>query len=293
MPLDRQKNFVNGTIMKSDSGNDPEYYFKKQKKEIELGRELTTEEFQRYYYEGPTTYASGTSIFDPVLSELLYTWFVPNGGHILNPMSGEATHGIVAGHLGYSFTGVELRPEQAESNREQSRQIGVDAQWITADALTIDTLKIEPADFVVSCPPYADLEVYSDDPHDLSTMEYEDFVATYSEIIRKSCDKLKENRFAAFVVGEVRDKHGNYYDFVGDTIKAFKAAGLHYYNEMILVTAIGSLPIRAGRQFKASRKIGKTHQNVLVFLKGDYKKAVQDCGDIYIAEVQDGIGQGS
>jgi len=222
----------------------------------------------------------GTSIFDPVLSELLYRWFVPKGGHILNPMSGEATHGIVAGYLGYKFTGVELRAEQAESNRQQAAQIGVDPVWITADALTIDALDIAPADFVVSCPPYADLEVYSDDPLDLSTMEYADFIAKYSEIIKKSCDRLRDNRFACFVVGEVRDKRGIYYDFVGDTIKAFKNAGMKYYNEMILVTAVSNLPIRAGRQFQSSRKIGKTHQNVLVFLKGDSKKAVSDCGEI-------------
>ena len=242
--------------------------------------------------EGNISEATGTSIFDPVLSELLYRWFMPQGGHVLNPMSGEATHGVVAGYLGYKFTGVELRPEQAESNREQARSIGVDrtAQWITADALTIDTLNIEPADFVVSCPPYADLEVYSDNPLDISTMEYKEFIAVYSEIIKKSCAVLREDRFAAFVVGEVRDKAGIYYDFVGDTIKAFKAAGLKYYNEMILVTSVGSLPIRAGRQFDAGRKIGKTHQNVLVFLKGDSKKAVKACGPITV-EIPDAVSE--
>ena len=28
-----------------------------------------------------------------------------------------------------------------------------------------------------------------------------------------------------------------------------------------------------GKQFSASRKLGKTHQNILVFIKGDGKKA--------------------
>ena len=44
------------------------------------------------------------------------------------------------------------------------------------------------------------------------------------------------------------------------------------YNEAILVTAVGSLPVRAGRQFSAYRKLGKTHQNVLVFYKGNPKE---------------------
>jgi hypothetical protein len=131
---------------------------------------------------------------------------------------------------------------------------------------------------IYSCPPYADLEVYSDDPADLSTLGYNEFKQAYFDIINESCKLLKDNRFACFVVGEVRDKAGNYYNFVGDTIEAFRQAGLHYYNEAILVTAVGSLPVRAGRQFAASRKLGKTHQNVLVFVKGDGKKAANECG---------------
>jgi hypothetical protein len=59
-----------------------------------------------------------------------------------------------------------------------------------------------------------------------------------------------------------------------------------YYNEIILVTAIGSLPIRAGRQFTAGRKIGKTHQNVLVFVKGDEKKATMACGDVEFGTIE-------
>jgi hypothetical protein len=81
-----------------------------------------------------------------------------------------------------------------------------------------------------------------------------------------------------FVVGEVRDPKGVYRSFVQDTIAAFVDAGLDYYNEAILVTAVGSLPVRLGRQFDASRKMGKTHQNVLVFVKGDPKRAAEAVG---------------
>lgn len=44
-----------------------------------------------------------------------------------------------------------------------------------------------------------------------------------------------------------------------------------------MITAIGSLPIRVGKQFEAGRKLGKTHQNVLVFVNGDGKRAAQAC----------------
>jgi len=229
----------------------------------------------------------GGSIFDPVLCELAYSWFAPPGGLVLDPFAGGSVRGIVASKLGRQYIGHELRPEQVAANQEQGSSIcGQEAMppaWICGDSRNIDkTCADVQADLVFSCPPYADLEVYSDDPKDLSTLGYEDFKGAYFEIIKKACALLKQDRFACFVVGEVRDKKGNYYDFVGDTIEAFRAAGLEYYNEAILVTAIGSLPIRAGKQFSVSRKLGKTHQNVLVFVKGDGKRAAKACGDVQV-----------
>ena len=229
----------------------------------------------------------GGSIFDSVLCELAYVWFSPLGGIVLDPFAGGSVRGIVASKLGRQYIGHELRQEQVAANQQQGSEIcGDDAAppaWICGDSRNIDqTCADVKADLVFSCPPYADLEVYSDDPKDLSTLGYEQFREAYFEIIKKACALLKPDRFACFVVGEVRDKKGNYYDFVGDTIKAFRAAGLEYYNEAILVTAVGSLPIRAGKQFSASRKLGKTHQNVLVFVKGDGKRAAKACGDVQI-----------
>jgi DNA modification methylase len=230
--------------------------------------------------------SSGTSIFDPVLCELAYTWFCPPGGLILDPFAGGSVRGIVASHLGRRYVGCELRAEQVEANRAQEDICkGLVPVWHCADSRTIDRVcaGVE-ADFVFSCPPYADLEIYSDDPQDLSILDYAEFRKAYFDIIAKTCGLLKDDRFACFVVGDVRDKRGNYYNFVGDTVEAFRAAGLHYYNEAILVTAVGSLPIRAGKQFTASRKFGKTHQNVLVFVKGDGKRATQACGNVDVFE---------
>lgn len=88
--------------------------------------------------------------------------------------------------------------------------------------------------------------------------------------------------FACFVVGDIRDKNGCYRNFVGDTINAFKDSGLNYYNEIILVNSAGSLPIRINKQFNSGRKIGKRHQNVLVFFKGNPKNIKDKFGDVVI-----------
>ena len=230
---------------------------------------------------------ANTSVFDPVLCELAYRWFSPPGGLVLDPFAGGSVRGIVAAELGREYIGYDLSDNQVKANKKQGDEICQDTvpTWVCADSMIVDGLNAE-VDMVFTCPPYANLEVYSDNPKDLSTMPYEQFIKAYSEIIKRSCEKLKRDRFAVIVVGEVRNKKGGYYNFVGDTVQAFKNAGMTYYNEIILVTAIGSLPIRAGRQFTAGRKIGKTHQNVLVFVKGDEKKATMACGDVEFGTIE-------
>lgn len=231
------------------------------------------------------TSGDSTSVFDPVLCELAYSWFSPQGGTVLDPFAGGSVRGIVASRLGRQYIGVELREEQVAANRLQGDDLCPDLPpaWHTGDSRNIARICADvDADFVFSCPPYADLEVYSDDPSDLSTLKYEDFKPAYFEIIAKACERLKEDRFACFVVGDVRDKKGNYYNFVGDTVEAFKSAGLHYYNEAILVTMVGTRSLTTSRNFPIGRKLGKTHQNVLVFVKGDGKKATQACGPVEV-----------
>ena len=213
---------------------------------------------------------SNTSIFDPALCEVLYKWFVSDGGRILDPFAGGSVRGIVANFLGYEYVGIDIRSEQVESNYDQADRIfpnnGMKPLWIVGDSdVKLDDLQGE-FDFVFSCPPYGDLEVYSDLDGDISNMEYDDFLVAYRSIIKKSCDKLKSGGYACFVVAEFRDKKGNYRGFVPDTIKAFTDCGMKFYNEAILINSFGSAPIRANGNMK-SGKLVKVHQNILVFKK--------------------------
>jgi len=228
--------------------------------------------------------AAGTSVFDPVLCELAYRWFSPMGGVVLDPFAGGSVRGIVAAKCGREYVGVDLSEAQIQANEEQAATITPDnkPRWIVGDSRDIAELVPGEYDLVFTCPPYADLEVYSDDPRDLSTMEYLIFLDVYREIIAASVAMLKEDRFAVIVVGDVRDKGGMYRGFPAATIHAFEDAGAKLYNEAVLITAVGSLPIRVGRQFSAGRKLGKTHQNVLVFVKGDPRKATEACGAVTV-----------
>ena len=221
-------------------------------------------------YGGKEKMAS-ESIFDPALCEVSYNWFCPDGGRLLDPFAGGSVRGIVAEYLGYRYTGIDIRPEQVESNREQASKISnINPNWIIGDSNKIlDDQSLGFFDMLFSCPPYADLEVYSDMEGDISNMPYKNFLEVYRSIIKKSCDKLFPSAFAVWVVGEVRDKKtGEYYGFVPDTIQAFKDAGMLYYNEGIILNAIGTAMMRIGNTFeRGDKKLVKVHQNYLVFKK--------------------------
>lgn len=226
-----------------------------------------------------------TSIFDPVLCEVLINWFCPLNSKIIDPFAGGSVRGVVSSFLGHDYTGIDLSKKQIEANYEDFETLKnkhldffgnllKTPNWIVGDSADVNTLAHGKYDFMLSCPPYVDLEVYSNDERDLSNMPYSKFLDTYESIIFKSTSMLQDDAFAVFVVSEVRDKKGIYYDFVSDTIKAFKKAGLKYYNDCVLLDQYGTAALRAGRQFRALRKVTKTHQNVLIFLKGNERNAV-------------------
>lgn len=235
--------------------------------------------------ERTNTKLSGTSIFDPVLCEIIYKWFNVDKGNIFDPFAGGSVRGIIAEKLGYTYLGIDLRQEQVDANIEQAQQLNVEPHYICDDSRNLEKyISDESVDLIFSCPPYADLEKYSDNPSDLSNMDYSDFKEAYFDIINKTCKKLKKDRFACFVVGDVRDKSGAYYNFVDDTKKAFLDNGLCFYNEIILLNALGTSALRANRLF-TTRKVVKTHQNVLVFYKGDIKKIKENYKEIDVIDI--------
>lgn len=274
----------------ANSHQSPAVYEKKNKYEELIGEKISWDEFLELFPESGAQ--ASTSIFDPVLCEIAYRWYSKKGDRIIDPFAGGSVRGIVAALLGRQYTGVDLSERQIEANRANWAEIshemileeggdGPDPLWIHGDSAKIDQLvDADGFDLLLTCPPYADLEKYSNDPNDLSNMEYSEFVKVYSEIIKKSVSKLKGDAFAICVVGDVRDKKGIYRNFVGDTIQAFKSAGMGLYNECIVVTSNGAAATVASKPFKASRKLGKIHQNYLIFeFDGDMEAIALDDAD--------------
>ena len=222
------------------------------------------------------------SEFDPYLAELMYRWFSVDDAKILDPFAGGCVRGVVASVLGRDYFGIDLSSQQVNANETQlkalqerySNIIG-QTYWVTGDSDEILN-DLGKYDMVFTCPPYYNLEQYTKDPRDLSRLpSYTDFLHKYSSILYKATQCLKNDSFFVIVVSEVRAdcrgiENSQYLGLVPDTIHILRdKCSLHYYNEIILENAIGSLPVRAPKYFDRTRKIGRHHQNILVFYKGN------------------------
>lgn len=213
---------------------------------------------------------NGVSLLDPVLAEVICKWFGIDGGTAFDTFAGDSVFGYVSSKLGNTFTGIELRKEQADLNNERVQ--GMRAKYICDDGQNVlDHIGAGTQDLFFSCPPYFNLEVYSDKENDASNQDtYDDFMRIIENAFAGAIKCLKNDRFAVVVCGDIRDKNGAYYGFPDDIKRIFVNNGCVLYNELILVDPIGSAMLRCARLMR-NRKVTKVHQNVLVFYKGNLK----------------------
>ena len=214
---------------------------------------------------------SGVSLLDPELAEIANRWFGLDNCKTFDCFAGDSVFGYVSDYMGNEFTGIELRQEQTELNNQRLK--GSKSKYICDDGQNVlKHIKPNTQDLLFSCPPYFDLEVYSELANDASNQkEYKSFLNIVENAFTNSIKCLKDNRFAFIVVGDLRNKQGGYYNFPNDIKNIFIKNGMLLYNELILIEPLGTLPQR-GRRYMHNRKVGKCHQNILVFYKGDSKQ---------------------
>lgn len=290
----------NDTLIQSPEIKYKDLYQRTRKHREELG--LSFKDYLEKYVpddvkerEAGKVLSAGVSLLDPVMAELVCRWFGLESCKSFDCFADDSVFGYVSAHLGNEFVGIELRPEQAQLNNERTE--GMAARYICDDGQNVaQHVDADSQDLLFSCPPYFDLEHYSDLENDASNQKsYDDFIQILRNAFTAAISCLKENRFAVIVVGDVRDKStGFYYDFCGDIKRIFKDGGMSLYNEIILIETGASTALRASR-YMESRKVAKMHQNILVFYKGKtkdikkhYKKIEYASEDLELFRVDSG-----
>lgn len=161
-----------------------------------------------------------------------------------------------------------------------------DPLWVEGESSeTLRDFDAASFDLAFGCPPYYDLEKYSDDPRDMSNMTQKQFDAHMAKTLQEVARVLRPDSFAVFVVGSVRDKRGRIMDMRRCMSDAASSAGMWLVNDAVLTTPVGNAAMRAGRTFDKTRVLSRVHQEVLVFVKGDRKRAAARAGAIEFGAV--------
>jgi hypothetical protein len=198
---------------------------------------------------------NGTSIFSPALTETLYKFFPPR--NIIDPFCGSVTRGAVAASLGIEYTGIDIRKEQIDFNKEHYPDIN----WVLSDGTRY--IPTQAYDMLFTCPPYYDLERYSDDPNDLSNQAtYEGFSAGIKRTFANITPFI--GSYVVIVISDIRDEYGFYRGMPDRFVRILDELGWGVYNRMYLYQ-VGSAFIRAERNFRRSQKVSKVQQQILVF----------------------------
>ena len=225
------------------------------------------QEREGVFYKGKSLlYNNTASIFNPYLALMLLSAYCRENAIIYDPFAGGGTRGLVASALGYKYCGVELRKNEVDRVKEQAKQLGLVVGIVCGDAIR-SPFSSSVFDFSYTCPPYYDLEKYSDLEGDLSNASsYSAFLVLLKKAMCETYRVLKQGSFSIWVVGNFRDKKGNLVHFSGDTVKTGIAAGFSFHDEIIFWGASGVAAQRACK-FAPNKRSIRVHENVIVFRK--------------------------
>lgn len=207
------------------------------------------------------------SIFNPDLAQKILALYAPKNAEIIDQFGGGGTRGIIAAMMGHKYTGIELRAEEVKRIEAQKKKLNLKFDIIVGDAKKWKPKKNKLFDFSFTCPPYYDLEIYSNDIDDISfNSSYGDFLSDMRLVLRNNYAMLKPGAFSVWVVGNFRNEEGYLRHFNGDLAQLAHGEGFRLWDELIWQGAAGIAARRSG-QFLANRKIVRIHEYILVFKK--------------------------
>lgn len=217
-----------------------------------------------------TIYTGTYSVFPiPLMEYIVIRYGGPAGGKILDPFAGGPPRAIASSFMGMEYHGVDVREDQIEENLEVTKALDLKGvHYYHDDARFLSTVPDLQYGLSVACPPYYDVEVYSNEEDDMSTfLTYESFNAAMWMSAEAQFPLLKPGAFACLIVCNFRDKKtGELIDFRADTVANFKEAGFLFWDEIILSRNFGSAAKRASNAWKGM-KLVRRHEFLLVFRK--------------------------
>lgn len=212
-----------------------------------------------------SVYTGTHSVFPaPLMEMIIVRYGGAHGSSILDAFAGGPPRGLVSSIMGHRYTGFEIRQEQIDENEALLKTLKLKgARYVKDDGRFLDI--DEQFDCAITCPPYFDLEVYSEQQDDISNLgNYDEFNASMWLCAQAHRERMKPGAFVCIIVGLFRDKRGELIDFPADTVENFRDAGFLYWQHIILSKNFASAAVRAGNAWKGHKLVPR-HENLLIF----------------------------
>jgi len=212
-----------------------------------------------------------TSQFPLELARRIVKFWSDKGDKVFDPFSGMGERMQVTAYLGRDYYGYDI-----SKKFQTQKQVMIDKQLLAPfkgkrilylhDSRKID-FPDNYFDMSFTSPPYYDVEVkaYGDEPEQLGLVPtYEAFLEEYEKIIKETIRVVKPEKYIIFVVGDFR-KDKRLIPFHADTIEIFERNGCVYHD--CIIYEVGTLTAAFLQPIKEYKRMGKTHEYVLVFKK--------------------------
>lgn len=209
-------------------------------------------------------YQISASVFNPAVAVWALNCWAAEGSTVFDPFAGGGTRALVAAALGYQYLGVELRKVEVAEVAARVERSGF-ASSVTlwrGDARRADALiGSRRADFLLTCPPYWNLERYDGGPADLSQAPtIEAFEEGITEVARAAARVVRPGGLAFWVVGLMRDRHGTLLPLHHVVVRAHEDAGWSLAEEVVLHQQNNGAIQRVGSFEKGRKHLIRLHE---------------------------------
>lgn len=206
------------------------------------------------------------SVFNPHLAQMILAAYCDYKSNIYDPFAGGGTRGYISSKMGHNYFGIELRKEEVDRIHNMFNEWNLKFDIVVGDSIKYIPEE-EKYDFSFTCPPYYNLERYSNLDNDLSNCDnYNTFLIDIKKVLKNTFKALKKDSFCIWVVGNFRDKSGEMINLNGDIIRLAKEVGFKFWDEIIWNGASSVALTRSGK-FSSNRKAIRIHEYILVFKK--------------------------
>jgi DNA methylase len=226
----------------------------------------TGERAEKFRKDHDSVFTGTYSVFPvPLVEWILLRYGGPPGGRVLDAFAGGPPRAMVSSIMGYHYEGFDVRQEQIDENLAVLKPLKLDNITYHLGDGTLMEQASGLYDCGLTCPPYFDLETYSEQADDISNLgtygEFDEAMWKCASAYRR---QMKTGAFVCIVIGNFRDKSGELVDFRSDTVRNFRDVGFKFHQEIILSKNFGSAAKRSTNAWKGM-KLVSIHEFLLVF----------------------------